>query len=100
MSASCFLPQCTATSPEERLTLGWSRLTKLLLYHVGVGGVTLIHIASPGPELVKATHELHVVLSCGHFSVFTLLDLSAASTWLTTSSSLKSFLLQAFVTAQ
>lgn len=60
LSASCFLPQTAAPNcPEERLTLGWNRLSRvsLLLCHVRVSGVALIHSAAPGPEmsLVKAT---------------------------------------------
>lgn len=54
-------PGIVPTSPGQELTLGWSRLSKLLLCPVRVAGVTLIYSASPGPEisLVKATHDLH-----------------------------------------
>lgn len=69
VSLHLLLPQCiTQVSPGERLTLGRGRLSKFLLCHVRVGGVTPIHSASPGPEtsLLKATHDLYVAASCGH----------------------------------
>lgn len=100
VSLYLLLPQCiTPVSPEKRRTLGWGRLSKLLLCHVRVGGVTLIHSASPGPEtsLLKATRDLHVAASCGCSLVSMLLDLSADSVQLTTSSFLRYFLLQASV---
>lgn len=80
LSASCFLLQTAVpTCPEEWLTLGWGRLSQILLCRVRVSGVALIHSASSDPEisLIKATQDLHVASSCGYFSVFMLHELSA-----------------------
>ena len=79
LSASCFLLQTAVpTCPEEWLTLGWGRLSQILLCHVRVGGVALIHSASSDLEisLIKATQDLHFASSCGYFTVFMLHELS------------------------
>ena len=81
-------PGIAPTSPGQGLTLGWSRLSKLLLCPVRVAGVTLIYSVSPGPEmsLIKATHDLHATSTGGHISVFMLLDFSESGTFNTVGS--------------
>lgn len=105
LSASCFLPQTAApTCPEERLTLGWNRLSRvsLLLCHVRVSGVALIHSAAPGPgmSLVKATQTSMLLHPVDASLSSCYLTFQQHSTQLTSSSFLKYFLLQASLRAQ